>query len=563
MGACPGPTSAFVGVAVTRSEIALMESMTSPDRLLRRAARMAGVGLVLLTVGAATACGTTSNAEDDVAAPSSSGATVPAGSLNSKFAQVGDGFDQPVDAVATHPKNEGNENYVMVGGRFTRYADKPMNSVAKINSDGTLSSSWNPTGSGLNGRVRAIAVQPDRKILVGGEFTKYDSTNIGYIARLDAEGKLDTSFRPPTLTFTGTASPAVWGITIAPDGKILIGGLFKGTAPAPSYVMRLNADGSADTTFKGPGTNGYVKSTAVQADGKILIGGSFTSIGGTPRVNLARLNDDGALDTSFKPTSTGLAAKGYVDQVIAGPDSKVLIGGWFTEYDGQPAPRVARLNGDGSIDTSFYPRANGLNAEVKSMVLQSDGKLLVGGNFTNFADRPAQGVARLGSDGAIDTSFVQTGTGLNSSVNQLAVTSDGNVAVGGAFTAYNTTTIRYAAELLGAPGPAPTPTPTPTPQVPGAPQSVTAVFNKNDKTIRVDWVEGTPGSSPIVSYTATATDKDTKTKTKYTCTSVAGRPKCQTPAVKSGGPQYEVVVTATNAVGTGPASSPPAEVGTK
>ena len=117
-----------------------------------------------------------------------------------------------------------------------------------------------------NGDVRAIAVQADGKILVGGNFTTIGGQARNYIARLNADGTADATFNP-------NANSDVYSLAVQADGKILVGGGFTTIGgQARNYIARLNADGTADATFN-PNANSDVFSLAVQADGKILVGG--------------------------------------------------------------------------------------------------------------------------------------------------------------------------------------------------------------------------------------------------------------------------------------------------
>ncbi|MEM6321521.1 MAG: delta-60 repeat domain-containing protein, partial [Bacteroidota bacterium] len=176
--------------------------------------------------------------------------------------------------------------------------------------------------------------------------------------------------------------------------------LFIGLVSIPTGL--LSQDGSLDTSFDpGSGTNATVQSVAVQSDGKVLIGGDFTTVNGTSRARIARLNADGSLDTSFDP---GSGTNGDVQSVAVQSDGKVLIGGFFTTVDGTGRRRIARLNADGSLDTSFDP-GSGTNATVQSVAVQSDGKVLIGGDFTSVDGTSRNSIARLNADGSLDTSF--------------------------------------------------------------------------------------------------------------------------------------------------------------
>jgi uncharacterized delta-60 repeat protein len=161
-------------------------------------------------------------------------------------------------------------------------------------------------------------------------------------------------------------------------------------------VLRNNsfaAAGDLDLSFDtGSGINGAVRAVVVQADGKFLIGGGFNLVNGTSRDGVARLNANGTLDTSFNPGS------GYVGvrAIALQPDGKVLIGDFFN-VSGSPRHRIARLNPNGSLDPSFNP-GSGADAAVTAMTVQPDGNILVAGNFLTVNGVPRPYIARLYGD---------------------------------------------------------------------------------------------------------------------------------------------------------------------
>ena len=221
---------------------------------------------------------------------------------------------------------------------------------------GSISPTWSesekmgrPTGFSpqVDGAVYAIAVQPDSKILIGGRFLTINGANRPLIARLNPDGSLDTGFIPG-LEFSGGFN-IIQNIVMQPDGKIIICGEF--TAGGHQYLARLNADGSLDPGFQlGTGLNGPSFRVAVQSDGRILVGGEFTLVNGISRNNIARLNGDGSLDAGFNP---GTGADAPVSAIAIQPDHKVIIGGGFKTVNGVSQKRLARLDPDGSLDTSF------------------------------------------------------------------------------------------------------------------------------------------------------------------------------------------------------------------
>jgi uncharacterized delta-60 repeat protein len=134
------------------------------------------------------------------------------------------------------------------------------------------------------------------------------------------------------------------------------------------------------------------------------------------------LNPDGTLDTGFNP-----GADATVTALALQPDGKIVVGGSFTNLSGQTRSRIGRLNPDGTLDTQFSASADDY---ARSIVVMTDGKLLVGGSFTNLAGRPSRGLGRLTADGTLDTSF---GAATDYSVTGLAVQDDGRAVVVGSF----------------------------------------------------------------------------------------------------------------------------------
>jgi len=225
---------------------------------------------------------------------------------------------------------------------------------------------FNPSA---NGPVYALAMQPDGSLLVGGNFSYIGGTYRPYLARFSTDGTLDSSFTPGITTQNGGFPCA---LAVQPDGKILVGGDFVAVdGLAYTNFARLTIDGSVDTNFLGQ-ADGEVNTLAVQPDGKILVGGGFTSVGGAISSFLTRLNADGSRDTSFNPHIT---AEVYTINVLS--DGKLLIGGMFTLLGGSGGPSYfARLLSDGSLDASFNPVVNYF---VHSSAVQTDGKIVVGG----------------------------------------------------------------------------------------------------------------------------------------------------------------------------------------
>ena len=232
---------------------------------------------------------------------------------------------------------------------------------ARLNSSGTLDTTFGASNgpnrflAAADQSVFDIAVQPDGKIVIAGAFTHYngtnDAANRNYLARLNADGSLDTNFN------AGTAldAPAL-GLAIQPfDGKIIAVGVFgQSLPPSPfpitnlavrSFAARFQTNGTLDTGFA-PSIDNSVLAVALQPNGQIIIAGDFSRVFTTPRSRIARLNPDGLLDPTFDP---GAGADAIVYSVTLGLDGKVFLGGDFSHFDGVPRNRVARLNGTPNV----------------------------------------------------------------------------------------------------------------------------------------------------------------------------------------------------------------------
>ena len=189
-----------------------------------------------------------------------------------------------------------------------------------------------------------------------------------------------------------------------PDGKILVGGNF-GLVNGESRngIARLNADGTLDTAFNpGKGTGYYrdVYSVALQTDGKILVGGNFRKFDNHDRQDLARLHPNGALDEFFSPGhgTANKAGSGEIHSVAIQPDGKLVIGGRFSSVQGKGRDDIARLNADGSVDGEFRPMSGTGPAEnylVYAVALESDQRLLIGGRFSAVNAGHRSNIARL------------------------------------------------------------------------------------------------------------------------------------------------------------------------
>jgi len=352
---------------------------------------------------------------------------------------ISSGTDARVNVITLQ-----TDGKILVGGNFSSYDSSLANRIIRLNPTGTRDLGFN-TGSGIggSGAVQSfdITLQADGKILVVGEFTSYNGVTANRIIRLLANGSIDNDF------VTGTGfNNQVYKATLQPDGKILVGGEFTSyNGVTANRIIRLLANGSIDNDFvTGTGFSSAVATFLPLSDGKILVGGAFTSYNGVTANRIIRLLANGSIDNDFV-TGTGFGST--VWSIILQPDGKILVVGAFISYNGVTANRIIRLLANGSIDNDFVTGtgfAGGLG-ENRAIALQPDGKILVGGGFTSYNGVTANRIIRLLANGSIDNDFV-TGTGVReasfgddmfTTTRSIALQPDDKILVGGGFTLYN------------------------------------------------------------------------------------------------------------------------------
>jgi len=356
------------------------------------------------------------------------------GSRDASFTNIGKGFDYKTDAIARQPDGK-----ILVAGAFGTYNGIKVNQLVRLNADGSLDPSFSLPGTGLVGispysdsAIKCIAIQPDGKILVGGNFTALGNVTIYYLIRLNSDGSRDTSF-----TAGSYFNYYVTNIIVQPDGKILVNGMFDGR------VVRLNANGTYDGTFTSAfnSTNGYAEDMLLQPDGKVLISGLFdTTINSIPVKNIMRLNSNGTMDTSF---SLGFTAS-RITKMGLQSNNKIIIA--VTGVTGSYAPQLKRINADGSDDSSFAFPSPGTSHQPLAFLIQPDGKVIVSSsNNTNNGNFVLE---RLNPNGTIDSSY-DPGSSFNAGATMMLAQPDGKVIIAGEFTTYKGLPERRIVRLLG------------------------------------------------------------------------------------------------------------------
>jgi len=282
------------------------------------------------------------------------------------------------------------------GGFITLDRDgkvKAFKADGNINSDFAILNLKNITSSPVD--IKNIIYQDDGKAIIHGLFQEVNGIYTGGIVRLNADGSIDETFK---LQSGGNK------LIIQSDGKYIVTGR--------NTISRYFADGKIDPNFKIKSTidpvqkfvtNGFetvdnssINDVIVQPDGKIIAGGcNFVENGRTISYYIVRLNTDGTRDTSFK----SLDSKSFnVNKIYLQKDNKLIL----FQQDGN---QYIRLNSDGTIDTTFkYTNNSPLFSGEGTLFFQSE-KMIINGNFKNGEGITRSRIHRINTDGSIDLTF--------------------------------------------------------------------------------------------------------------------------------------------------------------
>lgn len=324
--------------------------------------------------------------------------------------------DGSIDTTFTDPAINGNvitvavqkDGKILVGGDFDAVNTVARHYAARLNSDGTLDTQFQDPH--LDSSVWALAIQPDGKVLAAGDFQNVGAVGQKYFARLTTTGALDTSFPDPQLCCNVARA-----VAIQADGRILIGGNFTqvaGHSSGYAYLARFSSAGALDTTFPNvPDSVVLLSSDIVIApDASIFLNGT-----GTP--SLRKLNSNGTLNSAFNPAP----ADSSVDSFVLQPNGKIVIAGTFQIVGGQPRHGMARLNADGSLDGTFGDVNFNLtqtvtNGYVYGIVEQDNGDIVATTNSTYIDGQVRQYMARVVTGDAVASTLTAVAAGSNATV---------------------------------------------------------------------------------------------------------------------------------------------------
>ncbi|MGI8641292.1 MAG: delta-60 repeat domain-containing protein [Pyrinomonadaceae bacterium] len=323
---------------------------------------------------------------------------------------------------------------ILVAGNLATRGAVFRRNVVRLDADGSVDATFNFTAGSNIYAPTAMKLLPNGKILVGGAFDNASGQPNRKLARLNADGSLDTTF-----AITGISPEFVSAIELQPDGKILI---MQANFNGGTYTTRLNADGSVETRngvrFYFDHEDGLeMQVTFLPNENKILLTGNFTyTVNQTTYKGVARYNLDGTIDTTFAANVT-TTSQYYNVYAVPLAGGKILIYGSFEAVNGVVRRNIAVLNNNGSLDASFNPRID-VN-QINTAAVQANGKIIV--DTFSFAARYSAILFRLNADGTIDNTFY-SGRGLTNGgritfSNVLKIRGDDKLLIGGRFYRYH------------------------------------------------------------------------------------------------------------------------------
>lgn len=332
---------------------------------------------------------------------------------------------------------------------------RPQPYCWQADASGTFLQGYYNSYSGLS----SVAALADGRVYL---INYWQPTDSGILQRFQADGTRDEQFSTGPGTGHGMAAGPIVALLAADKGKVIVAYQHVEwfTTKMTLSLTRLKADGSVDDGFS---TQMISEDTAGQAiianrlasypDGRFVLSGWFSKVGEVARTNLVRFISNGMVDESF---NAGSAANGTIYSLVVDAEGRLLLAGEFTEVQGVPRNRIARLLPNGQLDASFDP-GSGADATVYCLALQSNGRIWIGGAFATFNGAASPSIARLNADGSRDLAC-NFGTGFAGGaarIDALSLQPDGSLLAGGYFASYNGVPCSNLVRLFGDPRPAP------------------------------------------------------------------------------------------------------------
>lgn len=355
---------------------------------------------------------------------------------------TGSGFNGIVNVVVLQP-----DGRILVGGSFTQYNGVTANKIVRLNSDGSIDSSFNIGGTGFNGtNVTAIALNnAGGKIFIGGNFTSYNGVLANRIVCLNTNGTIFTSFNSG-VGFNAEVKSMIWSSGLYVGGKFTS---YKGTVA--NRIIRLYGDGSVEPIFSngtGTGFDSDVNVILKNTNG-LYIGGKFSSYNGYSSKYLIRISDSGGQVFNGSSNTFSFYSQHQINTACIQADGNIITGGFYKRSNVSlpHSNSIDRFSALLNLDSSFSSNLIFDGGEIFSIKQLQDGKILIGGAFIiPFDGGNGNNIIRLNTDGSIDNSF-SSGSGTDGYIYAMDIQSDGKIIIGGTFTNINGTTSNRIARI--------------------------------------------------------------------------------------------------------------------
>ncbi len=321
----------------------------------------------------------------------------------------------------------------LIGGNFIGIGNEYANYLAMLNDDGTLDSDFQMNlGEGPNREVFSIAQNGDGDFIVGGAFNKFESTTTGALIKIGSDGTRDATFDPDV--YVGYVGPGIEAIEFDSEGKILIGGNFSYVNGTNIYgLARLNVDGTIDGSFNSTNAldaKAYIKDIEIREDDKIIAGGHYYLSSSSPGGILVRFNADGTFDDTFSNDYD--LSELYIQAVELKSDNSIVIGG----YSQTNAANLVILDEDGILINDQSISVGQSWESINSIILLDDNNALLGGEFNNINSVQVDDLVKVSLDGALDSEvnylFNDNGN-YYSSLNSIKLLADNRLLASGYF----------------------------------------------------------------------------------------------------------------------------------
>ena len=323
-----------------------------------------------------------------------------------------------------------NDNKIYVYGRRDYLATASSVLVKRFHLNGTIDNTFN-LGQGFNHEynseeANALLSFDDGTLSISGSFNGLNNVSAASIVMLTNSGSPLWMHK----IGTGLLNHRAYTMHVDASNHIFVGGDFDTyNGLSRNKIAKLDRSGHTDYSFNpGTGFNADVRDILTQTDGKIIVCGQFTSYNGTSVQNIVRLNPNGTIDNSF---SAGTGFSGF--QVYAlgiQSDGKIIVAGDFGTYNNISVARIIRLLPDGSLDPTFTP-SSGPNNAVLDLIVKPNDEILICGKFGTYAGTLRARIALLNSNGVLDNSFVPAGAYAHYDTRAMAIQPDGKIVVGG------------------------------------------------------------------------------------------------------------------------------------